>query len=215
MSKEEQAIQNLAYKKGIFGLGFSIINELDFMNLVILAGAGIMIKLFFQENYTKLGTMGPASTTIWGYGLTATSLFLMIFMSIYLNDNKIQILEEKSYDNFTYIKLLFNNTIPILLTFGLIVYIIILNFIYFTKINSNAVSDSFHLYSFFSSLLLILQISLIVKYIFNILEKLKSPNDKNNKQNSIIKGLSYILAIINFIFIFIKHILLAFFSTDG
>ena len=55
-------------------------NNLDLMNLVVLACAGIIIKIFFQENYTKLGDVGPATTTIWGYGLTATALFIMIFM---------------------------------------------------------------------------------------------------------------------------------------
>ena len=39
-------------------------------------------------------------------------------------------------------------------------------------------------------------------------------NEKRNKQ-SILKGLSLIVTTINFIFVLILHILLAFFSTDG
>ena len=75
-------------RKGIFGFGFSNNTNLDMINLVVLAIAGIIVKMFFQENYTKLGTSGPASTTIWGYGLTAISLVLMVFMAIYLTNKE-------------------------------------------------------------------------------------------------------------------------------
>lgn len=210
-------------RQGIFGLGFSNNNNLDLLNLVVLASAGIIIKLFFQENYTEVGNTGPASTTIWGYGLTAISLFLMIFMSLYLynannktqQDNNDSYLENKEKNFMMYIQdLLLNDTLPLVLTLGLIIYIISLNFIYFIKINSNNVSDSYHTYSFYSSFLLIIQIGIIVKYMFNLLHKNNGDN-KQAKNIALIKSLSYVLITINVIFIMIIHILLAWFSTDG
>tara|TARA_B100001250_G_C19753104_1_gene768764 strand:- start:518 stop:1207 length:690 start_codon:yes stop_codon:yes gene_type:complete len=213
-------------RKGIFGFGFSANSNLDIMNLVVLAIAGIVVKIFFEENHTKLGTSGPASTTIWGYGLTAISLVLMIFMAIYLTSTSTKqkeklLLErgskEKSIFSY-YISILSSGAIPVLLTLGIVVYIIILNFMYFTRINSNKVSSSYPVYSFFSSMLVIIQIGIIIKYMYSILSGIQTKtNDTNEKQNkqSILKGLSLIVTTINYIFVLILHILLAFFSTDG
>lgn len=222
---DKNNVDTLKERKGIFGFGFSMNNNLDLMNLVVLACAGIIIKIFFQENYTKLGDVGPATTTIWGYGLTATALFIMIFMSIYLSrktaeneDAKNKNIFETNQTTFSfYMNLLFNDTIPIVLTFALIVYIISLNFTYFKRINSNTVSDSYHSYSFFLALLLIIQVTLIVKYMFNLLNRINSglTNSQQNKEYNAIKSVTYVLATINFIFAFIIHILLSFFSTDG
>ena len=181
-------------RKGIFGFGFSNNTNLDMINLVVLAIAGIIVKMFFQENYTKLGTSGPASTTIWGYGLTAISLVLMVFMAIYLTnkEDKQDLLEKNSKDNILlyYLSILSSGTLPIILTLGIVVYIISLNFIYFTRINSNKISSSFSVYSFFSSLLVIIQIGLIIKYMYSILDTItvasSNTKEKQNMQSILI-----------------------------
>lgn len=222
----QERIDAMIDRKGIFGFGFSANSHLDMMNLVVLAIAGIIVKIFFEENYTKLGNSGPASTTIWGYGLTSISLILMIFMAIYLttqksNERKTLLLErdgeEKSVFMY-YIDILSSGAIPIILTLGIVIYIISLNFIYFTRINSNKVSSSYQTYSFFSSLLIVIQIGLIIKYMYSILNGIHTrTNEQSAKQNeqSILKGVSLIVTTINYIFVLILHILLAFFSTDG
>jgi hypothetical protein len=74
-------------KQGIFGFGLSHNNNLDFMTIVVLAVMGIIIKLFFPERYSRLGNTGPATSTIWGYGLTATAISIMLFMGIYVTKN--------------------------------------------------------------------------------------------------------------------------------
>ena len=222
-----EGYEDFLNRKGIFGFGFSANSNLDMMNLVVLAIAGIIVKMFFEENYTKLGNSGPASTTIWGYGLTAISLFLMIFMAIYLTtkstNQRGKLLlergakEKKSIFEY-YISILSTGALPVILTLGIVIYIIILNFIYFTRINSNKVTSSYGIYSFFSSLLVIIQIGIIIKYMYSILNGIQTKtNDKAKKQNeqSILKGLTLIVTTINYIFVLILHILLAFFSTDG
>ena len=206
-------------RKGIFGFGFSANSNLDLMNLVVLAVAGIIVKIFFEENHTKLGNSGPASTTIWGYGLTAIALFLMLFMAIYLSTNK-KILEDSGKNEsifMYYFKILSEGALPVLLTLGLIIYIIVLNYMYFSRINSNKVSNSYPIYSFFSSLLVIVQIGIIIKYMYSILKRIntKDNNPETKKQEAILKGLSLITITVNYIFVMIIHILLAFFSTDG
>ena len=145
-------------------------------------------------------------------------------MSFYLT-NRDKLLEhqkkDESNDNKGFLeillKLILNDSLPIVLTFMLMIYLIYINFVHFYRINSGFVTDSYNTYSFFSVLLIIIQIGLIFKYMYNLLKKLDgSLNDPNNKkQISLIKSISYILVTINFIFIMILHILLAFFSTDG
>lgn len=221
---EKERINALVNRQGVFGLGFSNNNHLDLLNLLVLACAGLIIAIFFQEPASKNGTTGPATTNIWGYGLTSLALFLMIFMSFYLT-NRDKLLEhqkkDESNDNKSFLeillKLILNDSLPIVLTFMLMIYLIYINFVHFYRINSGFVTDSYNTYSFFSVLLIIIQIGLIFKYMYNLLKKLDgSLNDPNNKkQIALIKSISYILVTINFIFIMILHILLAFFSTDG
>ena len=231
-------IKDVVKRKGVFGFGLSNNVYMNLLNLVVLAYSGIIIKIFFQENYTKLGNSGPASTTIWGFGLTALALFIMIFMSIGLSSenekNKSHLYLEDDSALMTFIKIIMNNTLPVVFTFILVMYMIILNFIYYTRINSNKITDTYVTYSFFSSVLLIIQISVIVKYMFDLVykkhilkpntNKITQPNtneiiqpntNKIDKEINLIKSLSYILIFINFILVIIKHILLAFFSTDG
>lgn len=231
IKKKEELLADLKGKRGIFGFGLSTNINLDILNIIILAFAGIVIKIFFQENYSQDGTIGPASTTIWGYGLTFIAIIILLFISFYLIRRNKNInckmdetckdlgkefkegLLESSIGNFDYIKLVFKNVLPIFLTLFVIFYIILLNFTYFYRINSNRVSDSYHSYSFISTVLIIIQLILIVKYIYKELDN----NNKNgeDKETIFAKNATYILSAINFVFIVILHILLAFFSTDG
>ena len=95
-----------------------------------------------------------------------------------------------------------NDTLPIVLTFLIVVYIIILNFIYFTRINANKITDTYNTYSFFSSALIIAQIIIIMKYMFILVflnnTKSSDGNITNNiqsdalKKKSIIKSFSFV-----------------------
>ena len=197
-------VQSVINKEGIFGFGLSHNNNLDLLNIVVLACAGIIIKLFFQENYSKLGNIGPASSTIWGYGLTAIALSIMLFIGIYVSKNLFEPLDKSPLD----VMALFSNVTPIFLTLLVIVYIIYLNFVYFTRINTNKVTPDYHTYSFMSSILIIVQILLISKYLFSYLSQ------TSDSSKEISKNATYILSLVNFIFVLMIHISLAFFSTD-
>ncbi len=225
MAEEKARINALANREGVFGFGLSNNNNLDLLNLVVLACAGIIIKIFFQANIDETaGHVGPASTTIWGYGMTAFALFIMTFMSYYMSDQNNKFIEKKNKENgisednsfFTsLIKIIMGDGIPIFLTFCVLIYVIYINFVHFNRINKGAVSDSYYTYSFYSSLLIIIQITLIIKYMYNSLGVLNKTNNANEKQTTMIKSASYILVLINFVFVMIQHILLSFYSTDG
>ena len=202
-------VQSVINREGIFGFGLSHNNNLDLLNIVVLACAGIIIKLFFQENYSKLGNIGPASSTIWGYGLTAIALSIMLFIGIYVSKNLFEPLDKSPLDKSPLdVMALFSNVTPIFLTLLVIVYIIYLNFVYFTRINTNKVTPDYHTYSFMSSILIIVQILLISKYLFSYLSQ------TSDSSKEISKNATYILSLVNFIFVLMIHISLAFFSTD-
>jgi len=218
MSNSNEKLNDLKENKGIFGFGFSHNNNLDLLNLVILAYAGIFIQFFFSSNYDKYGLNGPATLALWGYGLTGIAIFLMIFISIYINNkknNKDQHTFENKEGIFDAIKsIILTDSLPIVLTLGTIFYIFFINYTYFERINKGLLPDTYNTYYLFSSILLISQIGLIVKYLYNELEGLVT-NNINSKETTIIKSLSYILITLNFVFILIMHILLGLFSTNG
>ena len=136
-SKEKLNASMIISKQGIFGFGLSHNNNLDFMIIVVLAGMGIIIKLFFPEKFSRLGNTGPATSTIWGYGLTAIALSIMLFMGIYVSKN----IFEK---NGNFVEMLFSNVSPIFFTLLILMYAIFLNFQYFKRINSNRVTNEYH-----------------------------------------------------------------------
>ena len=45
----------------------------DTTTMLMLSVAGIFVKLFLSGGSSKDGSTGPASATIWGYGLTSIS----------------------------------------------------------------------------------------------------------------------------------------------
>jgi hypothetical protein len=195
-------------KQGIFGFGLSHNNNLDFMIIVVLAGMGIIIKLFFPEKFSRLGNTGPATSTIWGYGLTAIALSIMLFMGIYVSKN----IFEK---NGNFVEMLFSNVSPIFFTLLILMYAIFLNFQYFKRINSNRVTNEYHTYSFMSSVLTIIQIGLVSTYLFYYLSNTdKEGADFNNMKIELSKNAVYILSIINLLFLMMINISLQFFSTD-
>jgi hypothetical protein len=193
----------------IFGIGITSNNNLDLLNLIVLACAGIVIKVFFPENYSRLGNVGPATTTIWGYGLTSLALTIMIFVAIsYTNKDKN---DESLFGNKINFFASLGTITPIILTLLVMIYIIYLNMLFFTRINTNKVTPDYHTYSFMSSTLLLLQILLISNYLFKILN---STSTKEDLTLELTKMLTYVLAVVNMVFILMIHISLVFFSTD-
>jgi hypothetical protein len=192
----------------IFGIGITSNNNLDLLNLIVLACAGVIIKVFFKENYSRLGNVGPATTTIWGYGLTGLALTIMVFVAIsYTNIKK----GEELFGNGVNFYASLGMVTPIIFTLLVIIYIIYLNIIFFTRINSNKVTPDYHTYSFMSSALLLLQIIFISNY---LLQKLNVSDNKVDVTTELTKMVTYILSFVNIIFIFMIHITLVFFSTD-
>ena len=230
-TNQAEKLDAIIDRAGIFGFGFSFNNKLDMLNLLMLCVAGIIITIFFPENFSPLGHSGPATTTIWGLSLSIISLFLLVFMSIYFSNyknNTKNILDVKSKNNndnssgvFTQVLniIMDDYTFPIIILIALLLYIVTLNFLFFKKINTNKVSSDYVTYNNFTMILILIQILLVSKYMYELYDlnvgKTDINNEKTQKNLAIIKSILYILLSVSWIFIFIIHIILSVFSTDG
>jgi hypothetical protein len=193
---------------GKHGFGLSNKKHMDLLIIMGLACIGVFIKFGLQEPPTRLGNAGPASSTIWAYGLIAICISIMVFMGIYHS-------QKMDYSDKTNIGKILLNTFPIIATLFIVIYTMYLNFSFFTRINSNKVTEEYRTYVNFSSSFLLFQILFISGYLFFFISaKHKSEDNKYKTRTEMYKSVSYILCFINAIFLLMMHINLAFFSTD-
>jgi hypothetical protein len=181
----------------------------DYNNLIGFAFVGIIIKLFFGNNYTDDGNSGPASSTIWGYGLIIVSILLIIFLKSISDSNvpdlsKIGSILEILGKTFEYLKLIS----PLLLMFIILLWIVILNNRFFKSINKGAVSQEYYSYSFLSTLLVFLQLTVIYKWLFT------DENDKKGERSNL-ATVSYLFTVLNIVITVMMQVVLEYFSTDG
>ena len=177
-------------------------------NLIILCIVGFVIKFFFSQPASENGETGPASSTIWGYGIAAIAVFFLTFINFALlnkGDNDYKGKTAKFAGSFI------TGTLPSIFTLILLIYMIWLNFQYFTKINSGKVADDFYNMSKMSNVLLVFQILTLFKYMRTIKKSSENLSVYGTNDSTII----YLLTILNIVFIIILNIILEFFSTDG
>ena len=189
-------------------------DDYDYKIFIGFACVGIIIKLFFGNSYTEDGSSGPASSTIWGYGLIITSVLMIIFLKsisdkntpdltkVEFNFNSILGAFGKTFEYLKYIS-------PLLLMFIILAWIVTLNNRFFTNINKGIVSQEFFSYSFLSTLLVFLQLMVIYKWL--------SAGDEDDKkgEKSKFSTITYFFTVSNIVLIGMMQIVLEYFSTDG
>ena len=193
--------------------------EYDIHNMIGFSTVGILIKLFFGSQ-TEDGSSGPASASIWGYGVVVLAIIsiLVIFISL---ASKITSIE--NYDVFTFLKTLVKYTLPSLLTLIVLIWLITVNVIYFKRINQGRVANEYYSYSTITTLIVIFQIIALFKYLTDNLSTINSQisrdvasgNETFIISNDKMAYVTYFLTFLNFLFIGIMTIVLEFFSTDG
>jgi hypothetical protein len=179
-------------------------NEYLVNNFMAFAIVGIIIKLFFQSNITTDGTSGPANSSIWGYGVVSLSIFSIMFLSFALASNMAN-LERNLFD---FIKVLFSDSLPSIVTLLIIVWLIVINVTYFKRINQGKLSDDYIQFSTITTILIIIQLIIL----FTFLRDQTSATPSGSKTMAYVV---YALTFINVIYIGMMNIILKFFSTDG
>lgn len=179
-------------------------NEYLVNNFMAFAIVGIIIKLFFQSNITEDGITGPANASIWGYGVVALSIFSIMFLSFALASNMVNL--EKNLLGF--VKTLFSDSLPAMITLLVIVWLITLNVTYFKRINQGKLSDEYNEFSTITTILLVIQ--LIVLFMF-----LRDQTSATPSGSKTMGYVVYAMTFINVIYIGMMNIILKFFTTDG
>jgi hypothetical protein len=171
-----------------------IVNPI-FISVILV---GFIIKIGFGANVSSTdGYTGPASSSIWGYGIIIMGLIGIIYSNLNPGLN-----EWDSIKNLPY---------SIILSIVLLSWLISLNTNYFKQINSLEVPDQFFMWSNYSTILLIFLLGIsIIQF---ILYKIKADNSMSHIKN--LNIYSYVLLFFNFITIVIQQIILDSFTVDG
>lgn len=188
----------------------------DITNLTLLAFVGIVIKLFLGGDYSNNGLTGPAGAAVWGYGLVAMSILAIMFVSFGLTSQMQKLHEMSSFD---FVKALLMHSLPALLLLIILVWLIYINLTYFKRINQDKVASEYYHYSTVSTVLIVVQLIILFKYLVDEL-KIGSGGLSSNLEllaasASKLAMVSYITTIANLSLAGIMNIILAYFSTDG
>lgn len=188
----------------------------DTTTMLMLSVAGLLVKLFLSGGATKDGSTGPASATIWGYGLTAISFIGLLVVVISLTSGeamKLPVLQA--------IKEMVKSSFPVMATLVVLGWIIVINMTYLTRINQGKVAPEFHQFSFFSTVLILLQLLVVFKFILDTIgvDLVPNTNPMLKKAEQVITSeltsVTIVLTLLNLIFAGMMQVVVEFFSTDG
>jgi hypothetical protein len=184
--------------------------------MLMLSVAGLLVKLFLSGGATKDGSTGPASATIWGYGLTSISFIGLLVVVISLTSGeamKLPVLQA--------IKEMVKTAFPVMATLVVLGWIIVINMTYLTRINQGKVAPEFHQFSFFSTVLILLQLLVVFKFILDTIgvDLVPNTNPMLKKAEQVITSeltsVTIVLTLLNLIFAGMMQVVVEFFSTDG
>ena len=187
-----------------------------------LALVGIMVQFFFGGEPTTDGSSGPASATVWGYGLVGLAVACLMFVSFALT-NRIQ-QEHLKEAPVKFAWTLIQQSTPLFLVLLVVGWIAGLNMTYWDRINKGEVPAEFNQFSTLSSIMTAFDILLLMKWLSEVT---KAANDntgggkesremmKRVAQGNQMRYISYLISIINVVFAGMMTVVLKYFSTDG
>lgn len=184
-------------------------NSYNLTAVISIAMIGIIIKLFMRQKISEDGVTGPATSAVWSYGLIGMSVLGFMFISFALTT---QLSNVSKYNSFEFVKNLLKNSLPALLLLSIIIWLITINVIHYTKINKGHVANEYNTFSTLSTIVIIIQIFVVFKY---IIEQFGSKQLVDKISSSKYAIVNYILTLGNVIVIGIMTIVLTYFSTDG
>ena len=190
-------------------------NKLEVYSLFALAVLGVFFRMFITQNNDMTGEQGPATSTLWGYGISSVSILCILFIIYGLSKRELMDsknlnpnIKEGFFSNAAYV---LGDGKAFIIVLVLLTLILVLNYVYYQKINIGIVPGSFEQFNYVSNLFMIIQFLLLFQYIniriFSI--------EPNSSMIGIITAATYFLSTINIIFVIIMYILLKYYSTDG
>lgn len=183
--------------------------------LAITTMIGMAIKIFFGSEKSPTGEYGPASSTIWGFGLVAFSVVTLLFVSYSLRDKISRLSKTSDLNSFG--KFLYNflgDSLPSLITLITLFWIISLNLTFFKRINQGDVADEYYSLTNGSSFLFAFQIICLFIYLKEYIH-IEKRGTQDKSEMTRIKFAIYFIALINLMITGMMTIILYLFSTDG
>jgi len=187
-------------------------------SMLIFSLMGMCIKVFFGNVTSPDGTYGRANATIWGYGLVAIAILVVMFINYAIHDKILRIEKRGLSGIIDFIKTFLSSSLPSFLTVSILLWIITLNALYYNSINQGKVAAEFYQLSAGTSMLFLFQIICIFQLIKSFIAiKTKTATDINDAMitQSRITLATYFITAINLIVAGMMTIILQFFSTDG
>ena len=189
----------------------------DITLLMLFCLVGVIVKLFIGQTHSSDGSYGPASASIWGYGVVALAVLSLIMITFTLASKMLP--KDTNPENWGIAKILIVNSLPGLLLFGVLTWLITLNATYYKQINEGHVATEYAQFSTMSAIMVILQILALFKYLMDDY-KISQGGPTNTSDlrvalKSQMSAISYLLTILNIVFIGMMNIVVEFFSTDG
>lgn len=189
----------------------------DITLLMLFSFIGIIVKLFIGQEHSNDGSYGPASASIWGYGVVAIAVLSLIMITFTLASKMHE--SEKNSAGWAIGKLLIVNSLPGLLLFGILSWLITLNASYYKQINEGKVATEYGQFSTMSTIMVIFQLVALFKYLSDDYKISQGGPENTNELRKALKSqmsaVSYLLTILNIVFIGMMNIVVEFFSTDG
>ena len=189
----------------------------DLNVLTGLAVTGSVIKIFFSQPESNDGVTGPASSAIWGYGVMALSLLGIVVTGVALASR-----ESMNASLITFLKNVWAECFPTLLLLSILAWVISMNSTFFKRINQGKVAPEYAGFSTLSTVTIILQLFVLLKYLRSQSEVAKDVEKKETVLAKIAQTFSaemgtftYILTTMNLIVAGVMQVILSFFSTDG
>lgn len=192
----------------------------EIYTLSAIALFGLLLKIFINKKASFDGLQGPADATIYGYTITLLSTILLLMYIYWLSSEK-----KMGEAGLVSVIKMISNSIPVLIFISVLIWSIIINIKFKTKINKGNVSNDYDKFQFISTILIIFQFLIIIKYIINssIGNEIKNTSMTYNEQlnklidlfSKTLPTFSYLFAVINYIILGITHVSLEFFTTDG
>jgi hypothetical protein len=188
-------------------------------SMLICAIMGMAIKVFFGNVTSPDGSYGRANATIWGYGLVAIAILVVMFINYAIHDKVMRIEKKGATGIIDFLKAFLSSSMPSFLTVVILLWIVALNTFYYTQINKGGVAKEYYQLSAGTSLLFVFQIvcifQLLKSYIsIKLKEKTEDPGGVAVTQSRVTIA-TYFIASVNLIVAGMMTIILMFFSTDG
>jgi hypothetical protein len=166
---------------------------------------GILIRIIFARTADEY-----AKATVYGYGFSILALFGLLVGSFAISYK-----DQYAQGVTGFFKVILKNAIPVLLITVIIALILFQNISFYEQINKGMVADEYYQFSGVSSFLILVQVSLVINYLMDLLGSDKNKGDVIASSASNLNSIILILTVANMGIIGILQVILKYFSTDG